>query len=168
MLATRDLGCPVARNAAVRGFTLVEVMMVVMLLAVLGTIAALVLGAPMAQAKETALASVLHNVRTQIVMYQAQHLQVTPAGSTLGQVLVGNTDVAGNLGAGAGYPLGPYLQGPSVNPYNGRSDIKSIPVGSPLTPDDTSGWLYQTDGNTFTFAANSSGTDSIGNPLIGY
>lgn len=151
-----------------RGFTLIELMLVVVMLGVLAGIVMASFGNPASQTREVALAAALRNLRTQVMTYRLQHRDTLPDGLLLMQQLTGNTDVAGNVGVGAAYPLGPYFQSPPTNPFNGRSDAKPIAPGLPLEPDDTTGWLYQSDGNRFSLIANSSQTDTSGRSLTKY
>lgn len=168
MRNARNFGRVDDRGATNRGFTLVELMIVVIIVGVLAAIVMAFFGTPLAQAKETALSGGLRNFRTQLMTYRLQHNDNWPDATLVSQQMLGQTDVAGNVGTGAAYPLGPYLQSFPQNPYNGRSDVKSVPAGSPLTPDDTTGWLYQVDGGRFSIAANSTQADSIGKLLVDY
>lgn len=156
------------RGNAARGFTLVELMIVVIILGILAAILVAFFGTPLAQAKETALAGGLRNFRTQVMTYKAQHNDSLPDAILLSQAMLGQTDVAGNIGTGSAYPLGPYLQSFPQNPYNGLSDVKSVSAGSPMTADNTTGWLYQIDGTNFRIVANTTQSDSVGRPLADY
>ena len=168
MLNAMSFGRVGNRGDSARGFTLVELMIVIIILGVLAAIVMAFFGAPMAQAKETALAGGLRNFRTQVMMYKLQHRDSLPDATLLSQVMLGQTNEAGNIGTGPAYPRGPYFQSFPQNPYNGRSDVKSVPGGSPLTADNTTGWLYQIDGNSFNVVANTTQADSVGKPLVTY
>ena len=113
------------------GFTLVELMIVVIILGVLAAIVMAAFGTPLAQARETALAGGLRNFRTQLVAYKVQHNDSLPDATLLSQAMMGQTDSSGNIGTGPSYPLGPYFQSFPINPYNGLSDVKSVSAIDP-------------------------------------
>jgi hypothetical protein len=100
--------------------------------------------------------------------YTIQHNDLVPNGTQLPTVLLQTTDANGNAGTGGQYNFGPYLQSLPRNPYNERTDVKVIATGSPLTPDNTTAWLYRPEAAGFTLVANTTGTDSKGNPLVNY
>jgi general secretion pathway protein G len=157
-----------ARKAA-QGFTLIELMWVVVILGILASVVLAAMGNPVATTKETALASTLREFRSQLRLYTMQHGDTPPAdGAAVASVLLHRTDDAGNVGTGTQYPLGPYLLSFPVNPFNGRSDVKVIPAGTPLTPDGTTGWLYQVEGGNFTFVANAPGTTPGGKAIASF
>jgi general secretion pathway protein G len=128
-------------RSATRGFTLLEIVMVVTILGALGGIVAASIGSPTEDNRETALSLTLREFRAQLGAYALQHRDVPPDGARLMDVLLQKTDVAGQVGNGGHCELGPYLMALPQNPYSGRTDVKVVPAGEELRPDDTSGWL---------------------------
>jgi hypothetical protein len=110
----------------------------------------------------------LREFRGQVRLYALQHGDALPDAVSLSNVLLGRTDAAGNVGTTPEYKLGPYMMSFPVNPYNGRRDVKAVPAGVVVSPDNSTGWLYQVDGLNFTFVANSTGTDQAGKLIASY
>lgn len=148
------------------GFTLIELMIVVVLLGILAAIVLSMVQNYSRETRETALRCELRNLRSQIINYELNHNGNPPAADQLRDLMLNRTTSDGQIdGQGT---LGPYLLTFPSNPYNGRIDVKAVAIGGDLVADDSSGWLYGVDGSNFTIAANSSGLDRVGTPLIRY
>jgi general secretion pathway protein G len=115
------------RNA---GFTLIEVLLVVVILAVLaGSIIPRFLGTA-DDAKTSSLKHNLHVMEAQLEVYRAQHLNRYPAiqDNALPQ-LTSATNAAGEMGAsGPNYPLGPYIIEAPMNPFDGSKKVAAVVV----------------------------------------
>ena len=161
------------------GFTLVEILIVVVVLGILAAIAIPKFTNASHSANESSLKDDLRYLRTQITVYQSQHRDVAPgyaggdisAGATnqtFADQLTKCTDEAGNVSAtpSAAYPFGPYLSAIPINPVNNLSTVEIVAAGGTLTPDDTTGWLFQP--STGMIIPNNSGADSQGNLYASY
>src|SRR3954471_12169015 len=98
------------RNA----FTLIEVLIVVVIMAVLAATIIPQFASSTDDAKASALKFNLHTLRSQIEMYKLQHNAIPPAiasGKIPGLTMA--TDVSGNTNATSNstYKYGPYVQG---------------------------------------------------------
>lgn len=135
-----------------RGFTLIEVMIMVAIMAVL---AAVVVQRTMLctnDAKQSTLKHNIHILETQLQLYRAAHLAEFPTiqNNTLPQ-LVRSTNVAGSIGpAGTDYPLGPYVVEIPPNPFDDSSKVTAVQEAG-ATPTgvvgNLGGWQYdQTTG----------------------
>jgi prepilin-type N-terminal cleavage/methylation domain-containing protein len=158
------------------GFTLIEVLIVVVILGILAATVLPQFTSSTANAKESALRADLAQLRSQISLYKFQHDGVYPTGTADNVVkqLTLASDVSGNTAAvgTAGYPFGPYLMGQlPTNPYNGGSGIV-VKAGAISTADvDPAamhgslkvGWIYST--LTGQVIANSVGTAADGTAL---
>jgi prepilin-type N-terminal cleavage/methylation domain-containing protein len=142
------------------GFTLIEIMLVVVILGIVSALVIAGVGDASIQSRLSTLRSSLYQMRTQINWYGAQHRGGYPSGAALFDQLTKQTDVNGSFGAGAN--LGPYLSGLPANPYNGLKTVKEIASGSPMVADGSTGWIYQVEGENFVFKANNVGTSPDG------
>ena len=121
-------------------FTLVEVLIVVVILAVLAATIIPQFADSTKDAKVSTLLFNLHTLRSQIQIYRTNHDGKSP-GAALAE-LTSQTDKTGKIAAGS--PYGPYINEIPENPFNDSATIKTI-TNSPPTSTDVSeshGWLY--------------------------
>jgi general secretion pathway protein G len=108
-----------------KGFTLVEILIVVIILGILAAIVIPQFTNASTDAKKNSLASQLQTMRSQFELYKLQHNDKLPVVfQTDGNKsdwtgMVGQTDVNG----AAGTDFGPYLQQTPTNPLNQGSDV---------------------------------------------
>ena len=152
-----------------RGFTLVEILIVVVILGILATIVIPQFSNASVSAKETALKDELRYLRTQTVVFKAQHRDVPPgaAGANFADQMTTFTDEAGQTSpvATATHKYGPYLSRMSINPINNLMTIETT-TQNPLVPDGGHGWKYNPD--TQEIIADVTGNDSVGTPYSKY
>lgn len=128
-----------------RGFTLVEVLIVVVILAILAATVIPQFATSTTDAKESALKFNLHSLRSQIELYKLHHQGNAPTitGGTLPQ-LTSATNANGEIGpAGASYPYGPYIMTAlPPNPITGSSVVTATTTFPPTAESGAGGWLY--------------------------
>ncbi len=132
---------------AKKGFTLVEILIVVVILGILAAIVIPQFSDASTQAKESRLRSDLQSMRSQIELYKIQHNDNLPGtqGISFEEALTKYTTVAGALAdpqaPGAGV-YGPYLQAVPVNPWN---NLNTVDTGAetPAAAGDA-GWFFNT------------------------
>jgi general secretion pathway protein G len=130
------------------GFTLVEVLIVVVILGILAAIVLPQFASSSEDAKESALIQNLQTVRSQIELYRLQHNSTLPAaGTTLEatflDALLLSSDADGTTGAIGTKPFGPYFIGQfPPNPFSGKKGVKVVNADPLPAADDATGWIY--------------------------
>lgn len=158
-----------------RAFSLVEILIVVVLLAVLAVVIIPMVSGSTISAKESALATDLSLFRRFILVYKCQHLEAGP-GYPNGQTSAAPTEQAfidqatlssNNAGqtaaiGTAGFERGPYMQKIPMNPLNKLSSVQMLGNGEdfPAAGDDSHGWIYKAE--TSEIRADSPGADTSG------
>ena len=125
---------------AQKGFTLVEILIVVVILGILAAIVIPQFTDASTEAKNSALRSNLQTVRAQIELYKIQHDYTPPGPVTSFSSLMTTSDGT----------YGPYLQAVPNNPWTGTNAVASSGTGD---------WNYNATSGAFTAAdANSHAT----------
>jgi len=146
----------------VRGFTLVEILIVVIILGILAAIVIPQFSNASNDARDNSARAMMKTIIGQIELYKIQHGDVPPDITSNWTVLTKATNIKGEVEGGAA--VGPFIYGPYFdakslpkNPYNnssliGNSDTKG------------NGWKYTRDlaKNTYTFEV----LDTAGKPKV--
>jgi len=142
-------------KARERAFTLIEVLIVVVIVAILSGTVISRYASSTYDAKEASLRTNLRILRPQILLYQHDHNGQFPViqNADLPQ-LTGVTNAAGQIGAGGpDYPFGPYIDAIPPNSYDGSNKVSPVanPGVAPVGPVGIrKGWQYDaTNGLTF-------------------
>ena len=131
-----------------RGFTLVEILIVVIILGILAAIVIPQFANASTDARTSNLRTTLNSVRNQIELFKGQHNDQPPqlVGMwTLMMTSSGTTETATATPTGTRW--GPYLQDVPINPLNNMTTVSSA------TTDPNAGWYYEPAGIGFTFSA---------------
>jgi general secretion pathway protein G len=135
---------------AKHGFTLVEILIVVVILGILAAMVIPVFGQVTTEAKTSALASNLQKIRLQIILYKTNHIDLLPGNGTgsspasFEQSLLGKTDLFGNTIATGRF--GPYLERMPINSFNGLNTVR-IDGAAPGANSD--GWRFNSANGDF-------------------
>lgn len=137
-----------------KGFTLVEILIVVVILGILAAIVIPQFSQASTDAKLSSLQSNLQSIRSAIALYKIQHNDTIPAdGDKLAEALCTKTDIGGGAVDAGETAYGPYLQVKvPLNPFTGDNKIGNAPEGND--------WIYipQADGSwTFDVGAGAHG-----------
>ena len=140
------------KNRRRNAFTLIEVLIVVIIMAVLAATIIPQFSSSTNDAKESSLNFNLHTIRSQIEMYKVHHLGKYPEASTFDTQMTKATNVEGTTTGDT--PYGPYIQGEiPANPFNGSNTIASITTVDGKAPtavaNDTDGWQYDEETGGF-------------------
>jgi prepilin-type N-terminal cleavage/methylation domain-containing protein len=180
---TRDM-----RRTAQRGFTLIEVLIVVVILGIIATIVIPQFSNASQQARENTLKDDLRFLRLQVQMFKAQHRDIGPGypggnrGSTPTEpdlsdqmTKFSDEDCATSATASVSSKFGPYLSRIPMNPINGQATIHVIANGAsmpnagqlPVMNGQTPyGWIYKPQ--TQEWMANLGQSDSNGTAYASY
>jgi general secretion pathway protein G len=130
------------RKHVAQGFTLVEILIVVVILGILAAIVIPQFTSASESAKSSSLQAQLQTLRSQLELYQVQHNGDYPAadlddadGSGEWTALTTETEVDGTAGDASGNEFGPYLQQPAVNSFEQSSTI-AVAAAAGV------GWIY--------------------------
>ena len=152
------------------GFTLVEILIVVVILGILAAIVIPQFTSASTEAKESNLVSNLQAVRSQIELYKIQHNDQLPGqqtgGATFTQALTGLTNVNGAVQTtpGAGV-YGPYMREIPRNPFTDSRDV-SESNAKLTTGTADAGWHFVTSGaDAGLFQAADDGVNALDNNM---
>ncbi|MHC4619814.1 MAG: prepilin-type N-terminal cleavage/methylation domain-containing protein [Planctomycetota bacterium] len=142
------------------GFTLVEILIVVVILGILAAIVIPQFTDASTEAKQSRLMTDLQSMRAQIELYKIQHNDCLPgvananllhtAGSGFVGGLTDYTDVHGETQSGPGPNIyGPYIQRIPTNPFN---QLNSVTIDTSTTDSNSAGgagWYFNTVSGNF-------------------
>ena len=125
-----------ARTRKANGFTLVEILIVVVILGILAAIVIPQFTNASETAKASNLSSQLQSIRSQLELYQVQHNGSYPDLSANWNKFTMFTDISGNTNATktSTFAYGPYLQQSPTNPFTNSSTVGAAGA--------TVGWVY--------------------------
>ena len=130
------------RSQRKHGFTLVEVLIVVVIMAVLAATIIPQFSDSTKDAKASTVEFNLHTLRSQVELYKSQHDGKLPTGTLI--ELTSKTNRNGTIGTTSQFPYGPYVRVLPMNPFTNSNTVKVI-ASSPAAAGDvtgTGGWLY--------------------------
>ena len=137
------------RNRRHSGFTLIEILIVVVIMAVLAATIIPQFTSSTNDAKVSTAKFNLHTLRSQVELYRLHHNQAYPAATNNIEQLTKATDAAGTSTAAgtpdSTHPYGPYIQKIPANPFNGKTTVRADTGTPPTVPAGTGadGWIYR-------------------------
>jgi general secretion pathway protein G len=142
-----------SRDIRRTAFSLIEVVIAVIIMAVLAATIIPQFSSSTSDAKQSALKFNLHTIRSQIEMYKIHHLGTAPTLAAFADQMTKPSNVNGST-TGANLIFGPYFQGKlPANPFNGSSELVAVATrGKDATGvvAGGAGWQYdETNGGFF-------------------
>ena len=113
------------------GFTLVEILIVVVILGILAAIVVPQFTSASESARSSSMSSTLQTIRSQLELYQVQHNGDYPTLAQMWGNLTSETDIDGATDGTDDY--GPYLQKAPNNPFTNASTVAA---------DNSGDWMY--------------------------
>ena len=163
-----------------RGFTLIEIMIVIIILGILAAIVLPAFSDATHEAREATLKDCLRYMRNEITVFTAQHrdvppvypggsLAATPDAATFISQMTSYSDEMCNLSATPSdvFHYGQYLSSMPVNPLSSQAGVWVV-TGVTPAPDGSQpfGWIY--NATTQEIRANLTGSDGAGKPYSTY
>jgi general secretion pathway protein G len=163
------------------GFTLVEILIVVIILGILAAIVIPQFSNASANARASMLADNLRIMRTQVMVFKAQHNSVSPGypggeatqapteAAFVDHITLASKPTCETAAPGtAGYIYGPYMTKFPENPINGKTSVRVLADGDdfPTAPSNSYGWVFQPF--TLLFKSDATGADEGGRSYFDY
>jgi type II secretion system protein G len=128
------------RKKRAAGFTLVEVLIVVVIMAILAATVIPQFSNSTNDAKSSTARFNLNTLRSQVELYKSQHNGSLPSQTLL--ELTSTTSSSGTIGTGTSFPYGPYVQTIPMNPYTNANTVVAAGANPPTTTVSGAGWLF--------------------------
>ena len=130
------------------GFTLVEILIVVVILGILAAIVIPQFTSASTEAKEASLVSDLQAMRSQIELYKIHHNDELPGTAATGEdfvtAMTSKTNQAGEVGTTALHRFGPYMRNIPINPFNDFSNVSESNTALAIGTADTAWHIVNT------------------------
>ena len=130
------------------GFTLVEILIVIVILGILAAIVIPQFTEASTEAKLSSLCSDLQTMRSQIELYKVQHNGDLPGAGTalFPDALTQKTDITGALSSAG--PYGPYVQKIPTNAFNDMDTVQ-VEAGNAGLGGGNTGWHFDSTTGAF-------------------
>ncbi len=151
-----------------QGFTLVEILIVVVILGILAAIVIPQFSDASTQSKVSSAKSSLQTMRSQLSLYAIQHKDEFPDVATFEDEMTTYTDIDRDPAAAkdATHTYGPYLQSLPKNPFTDGNTVSAVGGGGDWEFNPTSGKIILGGGGYTDFDGSSDNTNSNGDEEV--
>jgi general secretion pathway protein G len=136
-----------------KGFTLVEILIVVIILGILAAIVIPQFTQASTEARVSNLKTNLQTIRSQLLLYKMQHTNEAYPDTNFDTQMTQYTDMAGDVTAtpDATHTLGPYLQSIPVNPFSAVNTVRVVSGAATAfaAPAADAGWWFNSTTGEF-------------------
>ena len=131
------------------GFTLVEILIVVVILGILAAIVIPQFTEASTEAKTSSLCTDLQTMRSQIELYKIQHNDDLPAAGVNTEAdFISDLTAQTNIAGAAGTDYGPYIQKVPTNQFNDLNTVR-VENGASTAGAGSHGWVFNSDTGAF-------------------
>ncbi|MFO8015432.1 MAG: prepilin-type N-terminal cleavage/methylation domain-containing protein [Phycisphaerae bacterium] len=163
------------KRVATKGFTLVEILIVVIILGILAAIVIPQFTEASAEARVSNLMTNLQTIRSQLLLYKTQHLENYPADAAgegdaeFEDEMCNYSDEDGVTQAtpDSDHPYGPYLTSVPINPMSNDNTVRVVQDGAAVfaAPQADGGWYFNSVTGEFRADLTDTHTTSDGTAL---
>lgn len=133
------------RRSNRKGFTLVEILIVVIILGILAAIVIPQFTNASSDARQSSMTSQLQTIRSQVELYKLQHGDVFPTTDGAIDSAWDWTKLTGTSTGTNGATVGPYLQTAPINPLNNLSNVVSLATAPAVGTVEAGGYVFAQD-----------------------
>ncbi|HEY2584799.1 MAG TPA: prepilin-type N-terminal cleavage/methylation domain-containing protein [Tepidisphaeraceae bacterium] len=133
------------RQSSARGFTLIEILIVVIILGILAAIVIPQFASATTNTKTASLQTAAQTLRGAVQLYYYQHNDKLPPADQFWTLMTTQTDANGNpyvAGTSATGPFGPYMQTIAPNALNGATTVVDAAIAPGATVSSSCGYEY--------------------------
>ena len=133
------------------GFTLVEILIVVIILGILAAIVIPQFSSASGDARKSSLATTVQSLKSQVALYRLQHNDTLPGVATFWTLMTTKTDANGAAfvqGTSNSGPFGPYMQDIPKNALNSNTSVLDSAIAPGSKTASACGYQYDFTGGT--------------------
>jgi len=133
------------RRTTSKGFTLIEILIVVIILGILAAIVIPQFSSASGDARKSSLATTVQSLKSQVALYRLQHSDQLPDTTNFWTLMTTKTDAAGAAfvqGTSNSGPFGPYMQDIPKNALNSNTSVLDGVVAAGSKTASACGYQY--------------------------